>query len=66
MICTHCGDRIGTYEPVFLIEHGRETSIATEPELLETHPKMLHAACADRAGYRARRPPKSWRGVANL
>ncbi len=39
--CRHCGDVIGAYEPVIVVQSGeaRETSRAAEPELVR------HAAC---------------------
>ncbi len=48
--CAQCGEVLGTYEPLLLIEDGvaRRTSFAAEPELAlasETH-SYLHPACA--------------------
>lgn len=46
--CGHCGDVIGIYEPLVLVENGRarQTSCAAEPQLLAheagTH---YHRAC---------------------
>ncbi|MGO9821956.1 MAG: hypothetical protein ACLPTJ_15085 [Solirubrobacteraceae bacterium] len=51
LTCAHCGDRIGIYERVIVVEHGRETSVAGEPELLDRRPVMMHLECADLASY---------------
>jgi hypothetical protein len=46
--CLYCADRIGANEPVLVVEHGgeRETTLASEPQLLE-RPRVLlvHTAC---------------------
>jgi hypothetical protein len=45
--CTSCGDAIGTYEPVVVVENGstRITSLAREPELASSGAKLMHASC---------------------
>jgi hypothetical protein len=47
--CQTCGDIIGVYEPVVLVEPWgqRQTSLAAEPELRESAPVSHHRACAD-------------------
>jgi len=48
MRCSHCGDVIGSYEPliVLLDDEVRETSRAAEPELaLDTGAERFHVAC---------------------
>lgn len=46
--CVQCGDRIGVYEPIVVIELTgvRTTSIAREPKLHQSALPMFHAACA--------------------
>jgi hypothetical protein len=46
LVCAHCGDRIGVYEPIVLVRDGRETALAHAPELWETRPEVIHAQCA--------------------
>jgi hypothetical protein len=47
--CLYCGDRIGVYEPIIVVEHDgeRQTSLANEPELAR-RPRVLlvHSHCA--------------------
>jgi hypothetical protein len=47
--CLYCGDRIGIYEPIIVVEHSgeRETSLGREPELAR-RPRVLlvHCRCA--------------------
>jgi hypothetical protein len=47
--CQTCGDVIGVYEPVVVLEPPgrRETSLAAEPELRDSAPVCHHRACAD-------------------
>jgi hypothetical protein len=47
--CSACGDAIGTYEPVLVIEHGdaRASSLAREPELASMPGKIVHRSCAE-------------------
>lgn len=52
LICQHCGDRIGVYEPTVVEVAGkvRETSAAAEPELSNANGVLYHRGChADRA-----------------
>jgi hypothetical protein len=52
--CLYCGDVIGVYEPIVVVEHEgeRETSLAREPELARRSGVLLvHARCA----------PEGWR-----
>ena len=47
--CRVCGDRIGVYESVVVVDDGRErsTSLAREPELEDDlGPSLVHAVCA--------------------
>jgi len=48
--CSHCGDRIGVYEPLVAIDDGRarETSRAAEPEMTHTSDLCYHRTCFDR------------------
>jgi hypothetical protein len=48
-ICEWCGDRIGVYEPIVVVERSgfRKTSLAREPELRTAGEALLHADCAD-------------------
>jgi hypothetical protein len=48
-LCEWCGDRIGVYEPVMVVERSgfRKTSLAREPELRAAGRGLLHAECAD-------------------
>jgi hypothetical protein len=50
--CQTCGDVIGVYEPIVLVEPPgrRETSLAAEPELRDSAPACHHRACADDLG----------------
>lgn len=50
--CQTCGDIIGVYEPIVVMEPRghRETSLAAEPELRDSAPVCLHRACADDLG----------------
>lgn len=45
--CARCGDVIGIYEPVVLVEaHGpRQTSCAAEPELTQSSRECFHRDC---------------------
>ena len=46
--CLYCTDRIGANEPVLVVEHDgqRETSLASEPQLLKRpHLLLVHTAC---------------------
>jgi hypothetical protein len=47
--CQTCGDILGVYEPIVLVEPWgqRQTSLAAEPELRDSAPVCLHRACAD-------------------
>lgn len=49
MRCQTCGDVIGVYEPIVLVEPPgrRETSLTAEPELRDSAPVCHHRACAD-------------------
>ena len=45
--CLYCTDRIGASEPVLVVEHDgqRETSLASEPQLLKRpHLLLVHTA----------------------
>jgi hypothetical protein len=46
--CSSCGDVIGTYEPLAVLEAGsvRTTSLAREPHLSKGPSRLLHAVCA--------------------
>jgi len=48
MHCQSCSDVIGMYEPIVLVDppEFRETSLAAEPELLDSAAACLHRACA--------------------
>ena len=46
--CLYCADRISANEPVLVVEHDgeRETSLASEPQLLKRSRLLLvHTAC---------------------
>ena len=45
--CAFCGDVIGVYEPLVLVEGGdvRETSLAADPEAASADATYLHGAC---------------------
>jgi hypothetical protein len=47
VLCDHCADVIGVYEPAVVIIRGemRETSRAVEPDLGEKSAKRYHRAC---------------------
>jgi hypothetical protein len=47
--CSACGDAIGTYEPVVVLEPGgaRGTSLAREPELGQNGERIVHRSCAE-------------------
>ena len=47
MKCEHCGDVIGVYEPLVLLNDGcvRTTSAAAEPHLGEMPGVLFHSAC---------------------
>ena len=47
MRCRRCGDVIGYYEPLVVLEQGqaRTTSAAAEPQLSEVQGKRFHPAC---------------------
>lgn len=55
--CLYCGDVIGVYEPVLVLDHeaDRETSLAREPELV-TQPNvcLAHSACVPQRWWRDR------------
>jgi hypothetical protein len=57
--CRHCGDVIGVYEPLMMIEdhEARETSCAAQPDL-PPHGEYYHRACY---GTRAESDPGSAR-----
>ncbi len=47
--CAHCGDRIGVYEPVVVVngDSSRTTSLAREPQLSDSiEAVLMHQACA--------------------
>ena len=48
--CLFCGERIGIYDPIIVVEDDREhsqTSLAREPEVRErTRTFVIHASCA--------------------
>lgn len=55
LICLYCKGRIGSYEPVIVIEHEgeRETSLAQEPDLRDrVRALVVHRECAP-YGWRA-------------
>jgi hypothetical protein len=45
--CPHCGERIGRYEPVIVLESDgpRLTSIAREPDIERADFELLHEYC---------------------
>jgi hypothetical protein len=45
--CAHCGDVIGVYEPLILVDESGErlTSRAAEPELAQIEGRQYHRAC---------------------
>jgi hypothetical protein len=46
--CHWCGERIGVYEPLIVVEHGRqprETSLARERDLDRGGRRCYHRAC---------------------
>lgn len=45
--CAHCGEVIGVYEPLVVIEDSRvrRTSYAAEPHLADRHGPRYHHAC---------------------
>jgi hypothetical protein len=48
LICRHCGDVIGSYEPVVVVRDdgcSRETSRVAEPDLPSLTPEIYHRAC---------------------
>jgi hypothetical protein len=47
--CQTCGDVIGVYEPIVLVEPSgrRETSLAADPELCDSGAVCHHRACAE-------------------
>jgi hypothetical protein len=49
--CARCGDVIGVYEPLVLVEaHGsRPTSYAAEPELIRAAGELFHRNCHTQA-----------------
>jgi len=58
--CIRCGDVIGTYEPLVVVDAtgARQTSLAAEPRLEHAGGEHYHRACyesGERAG--AQRPP---------
>jgi hypothetical protein len=58
--CAHCGDVIGIYEPLIVVEEqgARQTSRAAEPELPGGPGNHYHRACYP-AGERERSPVPS-------
>lgn len=52
LVCAHCGDVIGVYEPMVMVgpQPPVETSMAAEPALAETAGQPYHAACFRRHG----------------
>lgn len=53
--CAHCGDVIGVYEPMMIVEDGpaRRTSLAAEPSLASRADRSFHGHCYEDGG----RPP---------
>jgi hypothetical protein len=49
--CARCGDVIGAYEPLVVLEAGgaRQTSCAAEPQLALDDGERYHRACYDAA-----------------
>jgi hypothetical protein len=47
MKCGHCGEVIGVYEPLVLLDDGeaRTTSAAAEPQIGEQPGVLFHRAC---------------------
>jgi hypothetical protein len=47
--CSACGDAIGTYEPVVVIQRGsvRGTSVAREPGLAAGAEAIVHRSCVE-------------------
>lgn len=45
--CSRCGDVIGVYEPLVIVEGGgpRESSLAAEPALADASAKLYHQGC---------------------
>ncbi len=46
--CPRCGERIGVYEPTIVVEpdgHTRLSSLAHEPDLLDTPDRIFHQRC---------------------
>jgi hypothetical protein len=56
--CDDCGDVIGVYEPMTIMDGGRarETSLAAEPRLAAHGQRSFHRACFDTG-----RPPAAGR-----
>ncbi len=54
LICDHCGEPIGVYEPsVFVRPDGVQTgSLAAAPELAEVASERYHASCVSTRGVR--------------
>lgn len=52
LVCAHCQDVIGVYEPMIVAgpHPPRETSIAAEPTLADSAGVHFHAACFARRG----------------
>lgn len=59
--CRICGDRIGVYEPMVVVDPAgsRLTSRVREPELDEATAPLFHARCAENAGLNAGLHPLS-------
>jgi hypothetical protein len=47
-ICAYCGERVGVYEPIVVVDPGgsRTTSLAREQELEPDRAPVMHADCA--------------------
>jgi hypothetical protein len=45
--CTRCGEVIGVYEPLVIVEGGgpRDSSLAAEPALAGASAKLYHRSC---------------------
>jgi hypothetical protein len=51
LLCSHCGDAIGVYEPLVAVVDGRplETSRAAEPRAGEAAVPCFHRGCYEQA-----------------
>jgi hypothetical protein len=60
--CALCGDVIGTYEPLLVVQEGgaRETSYAAEPQIAQERQECYHWACyaAERSDEPANGEPR--------